>query len=546
MSLRGPAWERVPPPLRGLAPDALTLAGLLRRQADAHGERTLVRAGGEDRSYAATVEAVARWGGCLVEGGIAPGDRVAIMSPNRLEVLDLVLACSWVGAVPVMVNVALRGVQLRHILANSGARLLVADAELVEHVAGIEEPPGELEQVWTLGEPVDAAPAGLRAALAPIPGPGEPVAAREAKPWDPAVIIYTSGTTGLPKGVVCPQAQFFWWGVNTGWNLELGPDDVVSTCLPLFHTNALSAFVQALVFGATCSLNPRFSASRFWQRACDDGATVTFLLGAMVRILLEQPEREQDRAHRVRVALSPASPADTLAAFRERFGVALIEAYGSSETNHVMGALPGDQRPGTMGRILPGFAARVVGDGDVEVLDGEAGELLLRHDEPHSFALGYHAMPEQTVKAWRNLWFHTGDRVVREEDGRFRFLDRLTDSIRRRGENISSYEVEAAIAAYGDVEAAAVFPVPSELGEDEVMVAVVPRDPASFTPEGLVRALESRLAYFAIPRFVDVVDALPLTENGKVRKALLRERGVTATTWDAVAAGVAAAGRPAR
>jgi carnitine-CoA ligase len=538
MATRGAAWSRVPAPLRELSSADLTLAGLLRRQAEAHGDAALVRAGGVERSFNDTERAVASLGGCLTREGIAPGDRVAIMASNRLEVLDLVLACAWIGAVPVMVNVALRGVQLQHILSNSGARLLVADAELVEHAAAVEGSTPALERVWTLGDLVEA-PAGLRVTLERLPAPDAPVPARDARPRDPAVIIYTSGTTGLPKGVVCSQAQLFWWGVNTGWNLDLREDDVVSTCLPLFHTNALSAFVQALVFGGTYALGPRFSASRFWARACEDGATVTFLLGAMVRILLKQPRREEERAHRVRVALSPATPPDALAAFEQRFGVTLVEAYGSTETNHVIGALPDERRPGTMGRILPGFAARVVDEEDAELPDGEAGELLLRHEEPFSFSLGYHAMPEQTLAAWRNLWFHSGDRVVREADGCFRFLDRMTDSIRRRGENISSQEVEAAISACGDVEAVAVFPVPSELGEDEVMAAVVPRDPAAFQPEALVRALESQLAYFAIPRFIDVVEALPLTENGKVRKIALRERGVTLTTWDA-AAGVRA------
>jgi len=534
MPLQGPAWSRVPTPLRTLRDDELTLPNLLRVQAQACGDSPLVRNAGQDRTYADTLDAVARRGGGLVEHGVKPGDRIAIMSANRLEVLDLILACSWIGAIPVMVNVALRGVQLHHIMANSGARILVCEGDLIQHLAGAADKPlPMLERVWALDELTDDEPDRSGFAVTKIPRPSDAIPARDVKPSDTAVIIYTSGTTGLPKGVICPQAQLFWWGANTGWNLGLKEDDVVSTCLPLFHTNALSAFVQALMFGATYALGSRFSASRFWSRARDERATVTFLLGAMVRILLAQPASAVDEDHSVRIALSPATPPDALAEFRQRFGVSLLEAYGSTETNHVMGSLPEDSHPGTMGKVLPGFDARVVDENDVEQPDGEPGELILRHDEPFSFAMGYYGMPDKTVAAWRNLWFHTGDRVVRDHDGRFRFLDRLTDSIRRRGENISSYEVEAAITTYCNVEAVAVYPVPSELGEDEVMAAVVPRDPRSFTPESLIQALQGKLAAFAIPRYIEIVDALPLTENGKVRKAVLRAQGVTEATWSA-------------
>jgi crotonobetaine/carnitine-CoA ligase len=252
----------------------------------------------------------------------------------------------------------------------------------------------------------------------------------------------------------------------------------------------------------------------------------------MVRILAERPSHPHDRGHRVRIALAPGTPPDLHTSFRERFGVSLLEGYGSSETNHVIGLPPAHQRPGWMGRVLPGFEAAVVDDLDEPVSPGGAGELLLRCQEPFSFADGYELMPEKTVETWRNLWFHTGDRVVQDDGGCIRFVDRIKDSIRRRGENISAYEVEEAICGHPTVAAAAVFAVPSELAEDEVMAAIVPRNDTPFDAAELVTYLEPRLAGYAIPRFIDVVEALPHTENGKVRKAELRERGVTATTWD--------------
>ncbi|OPZ43706.1 MAG: Long-chain-fatty-acid--CoA ligase [Actinobacteria bacterium ADurb.BinA094] len=191
-----------------------------------------------------------------------------------------------------------------------------------------------------------------------------------------------------------------------------------------------------------------------------------------------------------------------------------------------------------MGRLRDGFSARVADAHDAELPPGEAGELLLRADEPFAFATGYWGMPDRTVEAWRNLWFHTGDRVVRDAEGRFRFVDRLKDAIRRRGENVSSYEVEQVLLSHPSIAAAAVFPVGSELAEDEVMAAVVPEAGAVLDPVELVRFCETRMPHFAVPRYVDLVDDLPRTENGKVRKVALRERGVGPSTWDREAAGV--------
>jgi len=191
-----------------------------------------------------------------------------------------------------------------------------------------------------------------------------------------------------------------------------------------------------------------------------------------------------------------------------------------------------------MGRVVPEFECKVVDEHDEELPRGVPGELVIRPREPFSIAGGYFRMADRTVAAWRNLWFHTGDRVVCDEDGVFRFLDRLKDSIRRRGENISSVEVEDVLGSHPDVATTAVVPVPSELGEDEVMVFVTLRPGAEPDPVALVRHCENRLAYYAIPRFVEFVPELPMTESGKIRKAVLRERGVGPATWDREKAGL--------
>jgi crotonobetaine/carnitine-CoA ligase len=359
----------------------------------------------------------------------------------------------------------------------------------------------------------------------------EPVPPAEVAPSDPAAILYTSGTTGVSKGVVCPQAQFWWWGCNVSEQLGLRSDDVLHTCLPLFHTNALNAFSQAVVSGATYVLGGRFSASRFWSEMVESGATVTYLLGAMVGILDSRPPSALDRAHRVRLALSPATPGRLLAPFRERFGVALLDGYGSTETNAVIATRPGEERPGYVGRLQPGFRMRIVDADGADVPPGTPGELLLRSDQPLAFASGYFRMPEATVAAWQDLWFHTGDRVAVEPDGSIRFVDRIKDVIRRRGENISSLEVEEVLREHPAVSDVAVYAVDSELGEDEVMAAVVVKDGHDLDFEQLVEFCRPRLAAYAIPRFLLELDALPLTENGKVRKPELRSRG-TDGAWD--------------
>ena len=473
-----------------------TIPGLLQRQADRHGDHPLVRAGGEERTVAEIRQAAAQRAGALAAAGIESGDRVVVISENRLEVLELWLGCAWRGAIFVPVNTALKGAQLQHVLADADPKLLVREDEI----------------------------GGLAA--------GDPVPPRAVQPGDPAAILYTSGTTGPSKGVVCPQEQWYWWARLTGDVLGIGADDVLYTNLPLFHTNALNTFCQALLAGATFALGPRFSASRFWARCAEAEGTVTYLLGPMVSILLRQPASDADRAHRVRIALAPATGAELHEPFRERFGVQLIDGWGSTETNIVLSNRHDQNRPGTLGRVLEPFEARVVDEDDSDVADGTSGELLVRSREPHAFATGYLGRPDATAEAWRGGWFHTGDRVVRDPDGTFRFVDRIKEVIRRRGENISAFEVEQTLQSHPDVAAAAVIAVPSELGEDEVMACVVSRAGATLEPAALVAFCAERLAAFAVPRYVEFVRELPLTPSGKVEKYKLRERGVTASTWD--------------
>ncbi|MFI2230357.1 AMP-binding protein [Nocardia testacea] len=497
----------------GSLPTDPTIPALLRDRADRRGDHLALRAGPITLTYRELVGRVAAVAGSLAEQGVRAGDPVAVLSRNRIELVDLLLGCAWLGAVAVPLNIALRGDSLAHVLTSSGARYLLLEAEFAGRVAetGYD---GTTRVIGT-----DTAP-----------GPhGRPRPAAAVSALDPAAVLFTSGTTGLPKGVRCPHAQFLWWGHGVGASLDLGPDDVLYNGLPLFHTNAIGAVFQAFVAGATFVLGEHFSVREHWRRVADADATVIYLLGAMVTMLAGRPPSELDRAHRATRALAPATPAHLCEPFRERFGIELIDGFGSTETNLVLGSLPGARRAGYLGTVMPGYEAAVVDEAGTPVADGIAGELVVRTEHPGAFALGYLGEPVPGPAAWRR----TGDRVVREPDGWFRFVDRIKDVIRRRGENISSVQVEQVLARHPGIAQVAVFPVPSELAEDEVMAAVVPRPGVSVDPAALRRFASAHLAGFALPRYIDVVAELPLTETGKVRKAELRTRGVGANTWTA-------------
>jgi crotonobetaine/carnitine-CoA ligase len=528
-----PAWARA---VELFPPSDRMLSTILARQAERYGDRVLLVAGQTRWTYAQTAAIAAASARTLVDAGIRPGDRVALMCSNRPEFLQVYLGCAWLGAIVVPINTALRGFQLSHIFRNSRPALLVIETPLLAAIATLEADVVLPSQAWRIGSVAEASEAKVSSVPLPALAAGGPAGA--VRPGDTVAILYTSGTTGPAKGVCCPQAQLFWWGVYSARALGIREGDVLFTTLPLFHTNALNAFYQAVLSGCTYVLEPKFSASGFWAAARRHNATVGYLLGAMASMLLAQSSTADDSTHRLRVALGGGVPPQIHRPFFERFGVPLVDGYGSTETNFVFaGSIPSD-RPGTMGYLADGVEARIVDADDSELPDGQAGELVLRALEPFAFATGYFGMPEKTVEAWRNLWFHSGDRVVRDPDGHYRFIDRMKDSIRRRGENVSSWEVEQTIQSHPAVAACAIYPLPSELGEDEVAAAILLEPGQSLEPVDIIRHCEGQIAYFAIPRYVRIVSEMPLTENGKIRKGVLRDAGVTTDTWDREAAGV--------
>lgn len=490
-----------------------TIPSLLSVRADEDGCAAALTVSGVTYTYAQLLQRVSTMGGALQRVGVRQGDAVVVLSNNRIEMVEVILGCVWIGAVAVPVNPELRGDGLASVLGQSGAEHVFTEPVHTERVVGA----GYRGRLWDLGP-------GGRSTLTI----GESVPAASVDPLETAMVLFTSGTTGTPKGVRCPHSQFVHWGVGVGEALELTADDVLFNCLPFFHTNAIGAMFQAFATGAEFVLGSRFSAGRHWTHAAEAGATVTYLLGAMVAILMSTPESPRDRSHTVTRALAPGTPAHLHAEFLTRFGVGLVDGYGSTETNYAVGCTVSHSRPGFLGTVRPGYEAIVL-DGGESVPDGSPGELVLRTLLPGAFATGYLDGPTPPPNSWRR----TGDRVVRDPDGWFRFIDRIKDVIRYRGENVSSLEVERVLRRHVGVAQVAVFPVPSSLAEDEVMAAVVPREGFEIDPAQLLREAEQHLAYFAVPRFVDVVDSLPLTDTGKVKKAELTLKGVGPRTWDA-------------
>ncbi len=504
-----------------------TVPALLGAAASRYGSQTAWTDGTTHRRFEDLPDLAARGARTLRELGIAPGDRVAVVAPNRLEILELLLACAWLDATLVPLNPATPVGQLAGIFdyIEPGVVFLDDDDQISQHVIGaINEAgwSGRLQQLSGVG--------GAQHQTWITAAELEPV--HQVTPGSTLALLMTSGTTGASKAVECPHGQFLAWGEGVGGMLGMTSTDVAYTCLPLFHTNALNASFQTLLHGATLHLGPRFSVSRFWQRNAEAGATVGYLLGAMVRMLLSQPEGTPTPQHRVSRILAPGTPVEALREFESRFGSVLIEGHGMTETNAALGTPLGVRRLGYMGQVMPGYQAQIVDDQDQPLPPGTPGELVLRSDIPFAFATGYWRLPEVTVSANRNQWFHSGDRVV-EEDGWFRFLDRIKDVIRRRGENISGWEVEQALDSHPEVARSAAIPVPSELGEDEVLAFVVRIPNSALNAEVLHRETSSLLPSYARPRFIEFVDELPLTDTGKVRKQVLRDRGTSADTWDA-------------
>lgn len=479
----------------------------------------------------------------LKDMGIQKEDKVAIMMQNHPDYLYAWFGISKLGAVEVPINTAQRGELLKHILNNSESKLLIIDASLMDRLALIQDGLSQLRGILYHGKIKEDISKNLSISVSPMDEcfkyPSDPVEV-DVNPADPAGIIYTSGTTGLSKGVVGPHNFFVHNAKLTAPLRQAGSGDVLYTFLPLFHANAqLLTIMTALVAEAQVVLSDRFSASSFWDEIRQYGATQFNYMGAVMTILSKQEPKENDADNPVRIAIGPACPPDVMKHMEQRFGFICLEGFGMTETGMVMHWTVDDRKIGSLGKVLRDlFEVKLVDDHDMEIAVGEVGEIVVRPLKPYIMMSEYYKMPDKTLKAFRNLWFHTGDYAKKDEEGYFYFVDRKKDAIRRRGENISSFEVEKVIVSHPNVLESAAFPVPSELGEDEVKANVVLKPGKTLSPEDLIAYCNERMAYFAIPRYLEFVDELPKTATNRVEKYRLKEAGITENTWDREEAGM--------
>jgi carnitine-CoA ligase len=456
----------------------------------------------------------------LTELGIRRGENVLVFLPNNQNFIRAWLGIAFLGAIIVPVNTAYKGEMLRYICKNSEAVAIVTSPDLAERVRALG-----LELAIIHCEVLAISPKDEMVLETPI------------EPWDIHAIMYTSGTTGPAKGVMMPYLQTLMLPYHE-WT-RMSSEDTALVDMPLFHNAALTLACSVWKVGGIAVIRGVFSASRYWDIIREFGVTYALIFSTMPEFLISRPARPDDADNPLRTVCCAPMVKDP-AGFMARFGIEdLYTAFGMTETRMTFGTQGHITNPKSCGKIAPGVTARIVDEHDIPVVTGEPGELIIRTDRPWEMNAGYWKLPEETAKAWRNGWFHTGDLFVCDKDGNYFFVDRKKDAIRRRGENISSFEVEREVTAHPDVKEAATVAAPGAFGDDEVKVFVVIREGSRFDPADLIRFLIPRMPYFMIPRFVEVIPELPKTQTMRVRKYELRERGNSEATWDREAAGIA-------
>jgi crotonobetaine/carnitine-CoA ligase len=514
---------------RPQAADHVVLPHVLRRRAAEHPDRVfVVFEDGSQWTYAETLGQAESVASGLGQLGVGPGDHVVSWLPTGPDALRVWLGTNLAGAVLVPLNTAYRGGLLQHSLALSGAAVAVVHADLTGRLNEVDRAGvTDVVVIGEGGEPVDGVRRHAAGVLAQAPTRTllPPV---DVRPWDPYAVVLTSGTTGPSKGVVCSYAQLTACA-EAAFRGNFGERDRYLVTLPLFHAGGTIGVNAALILGGSIVLASGFQTATFWQLVRTTRPTHVTLLGVMAAFLSRQPPSPLDRDHSLRrVFMVPLWEAPT---FADRFEVDVVAMYNMTEVSIPIISEANPSTAGTSGKVRDGVEVRLVDEHDYDVPDGEVGELVLRSSEPWTIASGYLGRPDATADAWRNGWFHTGD-AFREHEGEYFFVDRMGDTIRRRGENISSFEVEQELVAHPSVLEAAVVATPSPEGEDEVLAIVAAAPGHSIDVRELIDFVRPRMAHFMVPRYVRVLPELPKTPTSKVQKHALREAGVTPDTID--------------
>ncbi|MEL0088645.1 MAG: AMP-binding protein [Halieaceae bacterium] len=484
---------------------------------------------GEVWSYEQLRQKVRQLAGGFHEQGVSRGDHVAVWMFDSKEAILTFFAINYLGAVFVPMNTAYKGQVLSHVLNVSDAKILVAHGQLLERLGEVDL--AQIEKAISVGEgELPPAISGVDFSDLESTSSEPPELDRPIEPWDVQSIIFTSGTTGPSKGVLSSYLHIFTNAGPETWHFVTGEDRFLIN-MPIFHIGGMGVIFVMLCRGGSIAVMDGFDTEKFWPFVRESKTTAFFLLGVMTTFLLKQEPSDDDKNHDVRLAfMVPLT--ETCTEFYERFGIDVYTIFNMTEISSPIVSEPNPTKRGTCGKKREGVDVRLVDENDCEVAPGEIGEMIVRTDRPWGMNSGYYKNPEATAEAWRNGWFHTGDCFRQDADGYFYFVDRMKDAMRRRGENISSFEVEAEVVAYPEVREAAAYAVPSDLGEDDVMISVAPVAGKTIDPKVLIEFLGERMPYFMVPRYIRILDELPKTPSAKVMKHVLRTEGVTTDSWD--------------
>jgi crotonobetaine/carnitine-CoA ligase len=520
-----------------------TLGQILEDKAGMYGDKAFLQyEEGREVTYREVNEITNRIANGLRRLGLKKGDKLATLLPNCLEGIFLWFGIVKAGMIEVPINTANKGDFLSHIINTSDSKTLVIDRQLIDRLKFIENDLTKLEKmvVVTRASMAEEMPELKFKALDynELTNSSSERVKVDVRANEPQQIIYTSGTTGSAKAVLQCHAHIYHSALEYIEVSRSTPDDILFTCLPTFHANArILCIYPAMLLGTKVAIYERFSASRFWDWIRKSKATIFNSLGAMANFIYNQPRKPGDADNPVRVCMAYPMPTEIYEDFEKRFNLKVVEGYGLTELA-IITYNPWDApRVGSCGKATKSFEVAIVDDNDFPVPAGTVGEIVARPKVPWIAALGYYNMPEKTVELLRNCFYHSGDAGHLDEDGYLYFVDRIKDYIRRRGENISSFEVERSVNAHAKVAESAAIGVKSELAEDEVKIVVVLKKGEKLSPEELIAFCEPRMPYFAVPRYVEFVESLPKTPTDRVQKNKLREGGITKNTWDREKAG---------
>jgi crotonobetaine/carnitine-CoA ligase len=528
--------------------EQLTLRVLLERRLESDPDGEYLDVCASKLSARQVHDTASRLANALAELGVGPGDRVSTLIENSPEATLSWWGTVQAGAIGVPINTAYKGEYLRHQLADSGSKVLVVEASLADRAASVVAQIDDLEHLVVIGDAELELPGNVHRWDELLQASNTPPTVTPA-PGDLATFVYTGGTTGLSKGCMLSHNYHAALAAQIGICWDRSADDVVWTPLPLFHFNAITtAVVGPLLYGGRAAIYRRFSVSNFWSEMNRVGATITSTLGTMAYLLAHDTDRPEmplsnaPEANRtLRLIGAAPMPVEVDDVIRQRFGVKTFSgAYGVTEASLVSWQPTGmTNRPNAAGVVNDEyFDVRIFDDEDNELPAGADGEIVLRPKRPHVMFAGYWGQPEATVSTSRNWWYHTGDIGHVDDDRYLYFVDRKADYLRRRGENISSFEVERILMGHGQIADVAVHAVPSQLTEDDLKITATLREGAQVTEEELFRWCIEQLPYFAVPRYIEFRSELPRSPVGRVLKRELRDEPISDTVFDSEASGI--------